>query len=45
LTPPWLKGARVAKALPDGELPLVFGRGSPIVAAELPEAMAIHPIK
>ena len=45
LTPPWLKGARVAKALPDGELPLVFGRGSPVVAAELPEAMAVHPIK
>jgi hypothetical protein len=34
----------VAKALPDGELPLVFGSGGPGVLQMLPDSLGIHPI-
>ena len=34
----------VAKGIPRGELPLVFGRGHPSVASRLPDALQVHPI-
>jgi hypothetical protein len=34
----------VAKALPDGEVPLVFGDGGPGALARLPAPLRIHPI-
>jgi hypothetical protein len=45
ITPPELRTRIfVAKAVPRGELPLVFGRGHPNIASRLPETLAVHPI-
>lgn len=42
LTPPWLHGLRVSKAVCAAAVPLVFGRGPR--GAHLPERLQIHPI-
>lgn len=45
LTPAALRGRlHVAKALPDGELPLTFGPGHPSVIGALPAELSVHPI-
>jgi hypothetical protein len=45
MTPPELTSRLfVAKAVPDGEIPLVFGDGHPDLAGQSPDALRIHPI-
>jgi hypothetical protein len=45
LTPPILAGRLwVIRALPQSELPLVFGRGHPRIHGVLPASLEIHPI-
>jgi hypothetical protein len=45
ITPPELsRRLFIAKAIPDGEIPLVFGRNHPDVGCALPEGLQIHPI-
>lgn len=45
LSPPHLAGRlHVLKALPDGELPLVFGAGHPFLDAPLAEELRVHPV-
>jgi hypothetical protein len=45
ITPPHLSGRLfVAKAIPSGELPLVFGNGHPHMLGDVPDALRVHPI-
>jgi hypothetical protein len=45
LTDPRLRrGLFVVKAIPQGELPLVFGRGHPELGERIPQELLVHPI-
>jgi hypothetical protein len=45
MTPRELSGRlAIAKALPEGELQLVFGEGHPDIEGRMPEELRIHPI-
>jgi hypothetical protein len=45
LTPPELASALfVAKALPEKEVPLVFGEGGPGVLQAIPRSLRVHPL-
>jgi hypothetical protein len=45
MTPPELSSRLfVAKALADGEIPLVFGDGHPAVVGQLPDLLRVHPV-
>jgi hypothetical protein len=45
LTPPGLEGRLcVARAIPNGHLPLAFGVGLPVLSQPAPAELAVHPI-